>query len=216
MCGRSMIGKSQKRPCQVIPIVLSCIWAQHQHTLLGEYRNMACAVQCRDCLKEGLGKFHILGMKEAFPFSYIIEMWFFSGVKCEDCGSYNTTRVKGPLLRRGRGRGPLIPPNLVVDSSEEDDENEMPPARPSVRYGHLGVRPYRQGRRCNRVPPHLRRRLITRRDPEVPGPGNSEGPLSEAAWNDPMAIDLWRNVQIDPSEIDLYKKSTKRSHGNSS
>jgi hypothetical protein len=93
-----------------------------------EYQNMACAVQCRDCLKEGLGKFHILG------------------VKCEDCGSYNTTRVKGPLLRRGRGRGPLIPPNLVVDSSEEDDENEMPPARPSVRYGHLGVRPYRPGR----------------------------------------------------------------------
>merc|ERR1712203_877190 len=63
--------------------------------------------------------------------------------KCEECGSYNTTRVKGPLLRRGRG--PLIPPNLVVDSSDED-EADMPPARPSLRYGHLGVRPYRPGR----------------------------------------------------------------------
>merc|ERR1712037_533586 len=27
-----------------------------------------------------------------------------------------------------------------------EDEEEMPPARPSVRYGHLGVRPYRPGR----------------------------------------------------------------------
>ena len=142
---------------------------------------MACAVQCRDCLKEGLGKFHILGMKEnqvhLSPF-YIETV---SGVKCEDCGSYNTTRVKGPLLRRGRGRGPLIPPHLVIDSSDED-ENEMPAARPSVRYGHLGVRPYRQGRRCNRVPPHLRRSLIVRRDPELAS-DSLEGPhdISEAA-----------------------------------
>jgi len=118
VCGQSMMDMSD-------------VWKIYDREILEtpmprEYQNMACAIQCRDCLKEGLGKFHILG------------------VKCEECGSYNTTRVKGPLLRRGRGRGPLIPPHLVVDSS--DEEEEMPAARPSARFGHLGVRPYRPGR----------------------------------------------------------------------
>merc|ERR1719494_51994 len=119
VCGQSMMDMSD-------------VWKIYDREILEtpmprEYQNMACAIQCRDCLKEGLGKFHILG------------------VKCEECGSYNTTRVKGPLLRRGRGRGPLIPPHLVVDSSDEEEE-EMPAARPSARFGHLGVRPYRPGR----------------------------------------------------------------------
>ena len=119
------------------------------------------------------------GKETSFTFDFLTHL--ISGVKCEECGSYNTTRVKGPLLRRGRGRGPLIPPNLVVDSSDED-EADMPPARPSLRYGHLGVRPYRQGRRCNRVPPHLRRSLIVRRDPELASnPLEGSHDISEAA-----------------------------------
>ena len=161
---------------------LLCLLHRKLRITSGEYQNMACAIQCRDCLKEGLGKFHILGTK-VLPFSCCVrdEMEFSQGVKCEECGSYNTTRVKGPLLRRGRGRGPLIPPNLVVDSSDED-EADMPPARPSLRYGHLGVRPYRQGRRCNRVPPHLRRSLIVRRDPELASnPLEGSHDISEAA-----------------------------------
>ena len=57
----------------------SCIWIWYQHAFPGEYQNMACAVQCRDCLKEGLGKFHILGMKDPqvlFP-PFYIELWLF-------------------------------------------------------------------------------------------------------------------------------------------
>jgi len=152
VCGQSMMDMSD-------------VWKIYDREILEtpmprEYQNMACAIQCRDCLKEGLGKFHILG------------------VKCEECGSYNTTRVKGPLLRRGRGRGPLIPPHLVVDSSDEEEE-EMPAARPSARFGHLGVRPYRQGRRYNRVPSHLRRTLTIRRDPDI-------GPIRRIRRNPPQ------------------------------
>ena len=157
---------------------LVCLFRRNLHMTSGEYQNMACAIQCRDCLKEGLGKFHILGTK-VLPFSCCVrdEMEFSQGVKCEECGSYNTTRVKGPLLRRGRGRGPLIPPHLVVDSS--DEEEEMPAARPSARFGHLGVRPYRQGRRYNRVPSYLRRTLTIRRDPDI-------GPIRRIRRNPPQ------------------------------
>ena len=63
MCGRSMTEKSQRHRCQVKlpqlrldPIITL--------SFQGEYQNMACAVQCRDCLKEGLGKFHILGTEK--------------------------------------------------------------------------------------------------------------------------------------------------------
>ena len=47
---------------------LLCLLHRKLRITSGEYQNMACAIQCRDCLKEGLGKFHILGTKD-LPFS---------------------------------------------------------------------------------------------------------------------------------------------------
>lgn len=47
-----------------------------------EYVDLFATIQCRDCFKSTLSPFHIMGMK------------------CEDCGSYNTVRDKGPLVRK--------------------------------------------------------------------------------------------------------------------
>jgi len=47
-----------------------------------DYVDLCAAIQCRDCSKPSLSKFHVLGMK------------------CVHCGSYNTVRDKGPLVRR--------------------------------------------------------------------------------------------------------------------
>ena len=51
---------------------LLCLFHRYLHITSGEYQNMACAIQCRDCLKEGLGKFHILGTK-VLPFSCCVK-----------------------------------------------------------------------------------------------------------------------------------------------
>jgi len=47
-----------------------------------EYHDLYANIQCRDCNKPSLTSFHILGLK------------------CVDCGSYNTVRDKGPLVRQ--------------------------------------------------------------------------------------------------------------------
>ncbi|KAJ8976517.1 hypothetical protein NQ317_009086 [Molorchus minor] len=48
-----------------------------------EYRNYFVDILCKDCHKEGTVKFHVVGLK------------------CRHCGSYNTCRVKGPVVFRG-------------------------------------------------------------------------------------------------------------------
>ncbi|CAH1995406.1 unnamed protein product [Acanthoscelides obtectus] len=46
-----------------------------------EYRNCYVGILCKDCHKEGTVKFHVVGFK------------------CNHCGSYNTCRVRGPVIR---------------------------------------------------------------------------------------------------------------------
>jgi len=53
-----------------------------------EYRHLFAKIKCRDCLQTSLSSFHILG------------------IKCTSCGSYNTVRDKGPLVRlQNNGEG---------------------------------------------------------------------------------------------------------------
>merc|ERR1712241_1293867 len=47
-----------------------------------EYQDLYANIQCRDCLKTSLSIFHILGLK------------------CGECGGFNTVRDKGPLVRQ--------------------------------------------------------------------------------------------------------------------
>ncbi|KAK3858841.1 hypothetical protein Pcinc_034996 [Petrolisthes cinctipes] len=49
-----------------------------------EYSDLLCFILCRDCHRECLTVFHVLGHK------------------CSECGSYNTVRNKGGLFRRQR------------------------------------------------------------------------------------------------------------------
>jgi len=44
-----------------------------------EYQNVTVGILCKDCHKESTVKFHILDLK------------------CSECGSYNTSRIKGPF-----------------------------------------------------------------------------------------------------------------------
>jgi len=71
-----------------------------------EYIGLHAAIQCRDCFKPGHALFHILGMK------------------CEDCGSYNTVREKGPLMRRDPGGGSSFSTSLDPDLAAMDQEDE--------------------------------------------------------------------------------------------
>jgi len=74
-----------------------------------EYQQLCAAIQCRDCSKPGLAAFHILGMK------------------CPDanCGSYNTVRDKGPLVRRGGAPATSETVNLEL---EEEEPILLPPS----------------------------------------------------------------------------------------
>lgn len=71
-----------------------------------EYQELYAAIQCRDCFKPSLSRFHILGMK------------------CIECGSYNTVRDKGPLVRQvndesGASALQIEPDFLDVDVDQE-------------------------------------------------------------------------------------------------
>jgi len=87
-----------------------------------EYLNLLAAIQCRDCFKPSLSQFHILGMK------------------CDKCGSYNTVREKGPLVRRGDQEGttstdnnPTTPEDLVptlTTLAQSDPMDETYPVTP--------------------------------------------------------------------------------------
>ena len=45
-------------------------------------------------------------------------------MKCEDCGSYNTVREKGPLMRRDPGGGSSFSTSLDPDLAAMDQEDE--------------------------------------------------------------------------------------------
>jgi hypothetical protein len=47
----------------------------------------------------------------------------FSGMKCLECGSYNTVREKGPLVRR-EGSAAAAGASGEEEEEEEDDEEE--------------------------------------------------------------------------------------------
>jgi hypothetical protein len=44
-------------------------------------------------------------------------------LKCQECGSYNTVREKGALVR-GEGSGTVATVSQVEDEEEEDEEDE--------------------------------------------------------------------------------------------
>jgi len=69
-----------------------------------EYEDLYANIQCRDCLKPSLTLFHILGLK------------------CVECGSYNTVRDKGPLVRQPRTAGPVTPITPPLSPAREDRE----------------------------------------------------------------------------------------------
>jgi len=85
-----------------------------------EYLDLYAAIQCRDCFKPSLSRFHILGMK------------------CIECGSYNTVRDKGPLVRQvndetGASALQIEPDFIDVDPStlaqaedSEDSDSSVP------------------------------------------------------------------------------------------
>lgn len=67
-----------------------------------EYQDLYANIQCRDCLKTSLTIFHILGLK------------------CGECGGYNTVRDKGPLVRQVPSPSltpPLSPLSLPASQS---------------------------------------------------------------------------------------------------
>jgi len=84
-----------------------------------EYLDLYAAIQCRDCFKPSLSRFHILGMK------------------CIECGSFNTVRDKGPLVRQvndetGASALQIEPDFIDVDAGlataddSDDSESSVP------------------------------------------------------------------------------------------
>jgi len=85
VCGRSMIAMTE-------------IWKIYDKEIEDtpmpdDYAELFARIQCRDCFESSLSTFHILG------------------IKCGECGSYNTVREKGGLLRKVQG-------NLVEERFE--------------------------------------------------------------------------------------------------
>lgn len=86
-----------------------------------EYHDLYAAIQCRDCFKPSLSRFHILGMK------------------CIECGSFNTVRDKGPLVRQVNdetGASALqiepdfidVDPATLAQADDSDDSESSVPA----------------------------------------------------------------------------------------
>jgi len=69
-----------------------------------EYQDLYANIQCRDCLKPSLSIFHILGLK------------------CVECGSYNTVRDKGPLVRQ---------PSAAAQNGSDQSMSITPPLSPA-------------------------------------------------------------------------------------
>ena len=70
-----------------------------RHTVMpDQYQDLLARVFCRDCQATGVSPFHVVGLK------------------CSQCGSYNTARSGGPMHRRGDG-DELLP---VTDATEQD------------------------------------------------------------------------------------------------
>ncbi|XP_018564543.1 RING finger and CHY zinc finger domain-containing protein 1 [Anoplophora glabripennis] len=67
-----------------------------------EYSNYFMEIQCKDCHKKGVVKFHIVGLK------------------CTHCGSYNTYKLKGPLIIEGL-EGNAENTNLNENSGERSN-----------------------------------------------------------------------------------------------
>jgi len=94
--------------CGVSMMDMTDVWKIYDREIVetpmpNEYLDMCAAIQCRDCSKPSLSLFHILGMK------------------CGECGSYNTVRARGPLVRRG---GEMLPDLPLIETTEEEDEEE--------------------------------------------------------------------------------------------
>ena len=83
-----------------------------------EYEDLYANIQCRDCLQPSLTVFHVLGLK------------------CLQCGGYNTVRDKGPLVRQALSTVtppvPSITPPLSPGREETDLVNDGPARDTSV------------------------------------------------------------------------------------
>jgi hypothetical protein len=85
-----------------------------------EYVDLFAAIHCRDCFKPSLCRFHVLGMK------------------CVECGSYNTVRDKGPLVRQegSASSSSMVIAHemleLAIGDSTSDTESSTSPTLPSL------------------------------------------------------------------------------------
>lgn len=73
--------------CGVSMMNMSDVWRIYDQEIAEtpmpeEYSDLLASITCRDCSKQSLTPFHVLGLR------------------CAECGSYNTVRDKGPLTRR--------------------------------------------------------------------------------------------------------------------
>lgn len=96
--------------CGISMIPMSEIWRMYDREIAEspmpeEYANLYAGIQCRDCLKASCAPFHLMGMK------------------CQECGSYNTVREKGPLVRKER-TGAAAAASVVALAAADDDEDE--------------------------------------------------------------------------------------------
>ena len=83
-----------------------------------EYQGLHRAILCKDCLAHTTAPFHIVGMK------------------CQDCGGYNTATDPGGLLRRqGEGWRPLTEEE---EKALEGATFPPPPAEEGERDGEEG------------------------------------------------------------------------------
>jgi len=98
--------------CGVSMINMNEIWKIYDQDIEDtpmpeDYYNLYAHIQCRDCSQSSLSIFHILG------------------IKCVECGSYNTVREKGPLVRKQDGV--LSSHNIDLEDSDGDglDQSEV-------------------------------------------------------------------------------------------
>jgi len=105
--------------CGISMIPMSEIWKIYdkeieETPMPDEYMNLFANILCRDCSQSSLSPFHILG------------------IKCGECGSYNTTREKGGLVRKLHGT--LVEETFepgTVGGPPEEDGSLTPPETPT-------------------------------------------------------------------------------------
>ncbi|KAF0308457.1 RING finger and CHY zinc finger domain-containing protein 1 [Amphibalanus amphitrite] len=91
--------------CNVSMLEMQPVWreldkAVQQTAMPSQYRHLLASVLCRDCQATSVAPFHVVGLK------------------CAQCGSYNTARSGGPMYRRGNG-GELLP---ATDETRHDEQ----------------------------------------------------------------------------------------------